>query len=61
MVYPLALCAALVAGRVGPRDGDSNISLNSHGIDPFLKRHRLVHNGEFPKFEALYFNLNMVN
>ena len=23
-------------------------------IDPFTKRHRLVHNGGFPKFEALH-------
>ena len=30
-------------------------------IDPFTKRHRLVHNGGFPKFEALYCSLNMVN
>ena len=29
-------------------------------IDPFPKRHRLVHNGGFPKFEALYCSLNMV-
>ena len=30
-------------------------------IDPFPKRHRLVHNGGFPKLEALYCSLNMVN
>ena len=30
-------------------------------IDPFPKRHRLVHNGEFPKFEVLYYSLNMVS
>ena len=30
-------------------------------IDPFPKRHRLVHNGGFPKFEALYCRINMVN
>ena len=30
-------------------------------IDPFPKRHRLVYNGGFPKFEALYCSLNMVN
>ena len=30
-------------------------------IDPFPKRQRLVHNGGFPKFEALYYSLNMVN
>ena len=28
---------------------------------PFLKRHRLVHNGGFPKSEALHCSLNMVN
>ena len=30
-------------------------------IDPFTKRHRLVHNGGFSKFEALYYSVNMVN
>ena len=30
-------------------------------IDPFPKRHKLVRNGGFPKFEALYYSLNMVN
>ena len=30
-------------------------------IDPFLNCHRLVHNGGFPKIEALYCSLNMVN
>ena len=30
-------------------------------IDPFLKRHRLVHNGGFPNLEAMYCSLNMVN
>ena len=30
-------------------------------IDPFTKRHRLVHNGGSPKLEALYGSLNMVN
>ena len=30
-------------------------------IDPFPKRHRLVRNDGFPKFEALYFSLNMVS
>ena len=30
-------------------------------IDPFTKCHRLVHNGGFPKFEALYYSLNMVS
>ena len=29
-------------------------------IGPFPKRHRLVHNGGFPKFEALYCSLNTV-
>ena len=29
-------------------------------IGPFPKRHRLVHNGGFPKFEALYCSPNMV-
>ena len=28
--------------------------------DPFLKRHKLVHNGGFPTFEELYCNLIMV-
>ena len=30
-------------------------------IDPFPKRHRLVHNRGFPKFKALHFSQNMVN
>ena len=30
-------------------------------MDPFMKRHRLVHNGGSPKFEALNGSLNMVN
>ena len=30
-------------------------------IDPFPKGHRLVHNGGFPKSEARYCSLNMVN
>ena len=30
-------------------------------IDPFPKRHKLVHNGGFPTFEALYSRINMVN
>ena len=30
-------------------------------IDPFPKCRKLVHNGGFPKFEALYCSLNMVN
>ena len=30
-------------------------------IDPFPKRHKLVHNGGFAKFEALYCSINMVN
>ena len=30
-------------------------------IDPFPKRHRLVHNGGFPTFEALYCGINLVN
>ena len=30
-------------------------------INPFPKRHKLVHNGRFPKFEALYCSLNMVS
>ena len=35
--------------------------LLNEAIDPFPKRHRLVHNGGFPKFKALYFSQNMVN
>ena len=31
------------------------------GIDPFSKNHKLVHNGGFPNFEALYCSLNIVN
>ena len=27
------------------------ITKNTGAIDPFSKRHRLVHNGGFPKFE----------
>ena len=34
---------------------------NHSPIDPFPKRHRLVHNGGFPKFETLYCSLSMVN
>ena len=30
-------------------------------IEPFLKGHKLVHNGGFPKFKALYYSLDMVN
>ena len=30
-------------------------------IDPLPKRHRLVHSGGFPKFEALCYSLYMVN
>ena len=30
-------------------------------IDPFTKRHRLVHNGGFPKSEALYCSPNMIS
>ena len=30
-------------------------------IDPFTKRHRLVHNGGFPKFEALYCSPDMIS
>ena len=30
-------------------------------VDPFPKRHRLVHNGGFPKLEALYCSLDMVS
>ena len=29
-------------------------------IDPFRKRHRLFHNGIFPKFEALYSSPYMI-
>ena len=29
-------------------------------IDPFTKRHRLVHNGGFPKLEVLYCGQNTV-
>ena len=31
------------------------------GINPFSKRHRLVHNGKFPNFEALYCSLDVLN
>ena len=34
---------------------------NFKNIDVFPKRHRLVHNGGFPTFEALYCSLNMVS
>ena len=37
-----------------------SIYIASH-TDPFPKRHRLVHNGGFPKFEALYCSVNIVN
>ena len=33
----------------------------SNSIDQFSKRHGLVHNGGFPKFEAPYCSLNMVS
>ena len=33
----------------------------SKRIDPFPKRHRLVHNGGFLKFQALYCSQNMTN
>ena len=42
---------------------DSRIDDTSEGglsIDLFLKRHGLVHNGGFQKFEALYCSLNVV-
>ena len=29
-------------------------------IDPFTKRHELVHNGGFPKSEVLYFSRDTV-
>ena len=40
--------------RIQP--GESNVykSIYSVRIDPFTKRHKLVHNGGFPKLEALY-------
>ena len=37
------------------------VQFDSRLTDPFPKRHRLVHNGGFTKFEALYGSLNMVN
>ena len=33
---------------------------NDH-VDPYPKLHGLVHNGGFPKFEALYCSLNMLS
>ena len=36
-------------------------TLSLCGIDLSTKRHRLVHNGESPKLEAVYGSLNMVN
>ena len=33
---------------------------SKYSTDPFTKRHKLVHNGKFPKFEALYCNQNTV-
>ena len=30
-------------------------------IDPFPTRHRLVHNGRFANFEALYHSLNVIS
>ena len=38
-----------------------NLTCVPDPIDLFWKRHRLVHNGRLPKFEALYGSLNMVN
>ena len=35
------------------------IFVNDH-IDPFTKRHKLVHNGRFPKFEVLYCSCDTV-
>ena len=37
------------------------IQCEYQSIDPFPKRQILVHNGGFPKFEALYCSVNMVN
>ena len=36
-------------------------SCDNRLIDLFLKHHRMVDNGGFPKFEALYCSLNMVS
>ena len=30
-------------------------------IDPFPKRHKLVHNARFSNFEALYYSLNVIS
>ena len=35
-------------------------SVERHCIDLFPKRHRMVHNCGFPKFEELYCSLNVV-
>ena len=40
---------------------DLNALSTQNSMDPFMKRHRLVHNGGFTKFEAVHWNLNMVN
>ena len=45
---------------IGQRKKRRNLG-HSEPIDPFPKRHRLVHNGGFPKFKALYCGLNTVN
>ena len=51
-------CVGILSDQ-GKAATDSN--LNEYNIDPFPKRHRLVHNGGFTKFEALCCSLNMVN
>ena len=42
--------------------GAGYVRQSTDGMDPFPKRHRLVHNnGGFPKFEALYCSLVIAN
>ena len=50
------------AKRVKVRSFSGAITTETkHFIDPFLKRHRLVNNGGFPKFKVLYCSLNVVS
>ena len=44
-----------------PQSGKPKQRPDVFPIDSFPKRHRLVHNGGFPKFKTLYFSQNIVN
>ena len=59
LLFNLAEVPALISMHVAVKALSSEDS--SFGIDPSLKRHRLVHNGRFPNLEALYYSLNVVS